>query len=145
MLDLTNITSVDIFYSITVWVTLGLIGFLFLIEIFLKLNDVPYDNVNYIIRDWASKKFYFITFFAGVVSAHLFLGTTFDWFDCRILVGDKFECHIFDVIVVAGLSIVLLLIGLLTQKGSTSNKVQYLLYTVGLIVGHFVWSMNNYN
>lgn len=116
---------------------------LFILEIAAKLNDVPNDNVNIIIREWAYNKFYFITFFFGVVAGHLFLGGTSRLIDCKKL-GLAMECGIFDVLVVAGLSLLLLIIGLIFQKKRTSKTFQVIIFVAGLLVGHFVWSMNHF-
>ena len=141
--SLASISLTDKYYWVAVWAVLSLIGLLFLVEIFLRLNDTPYDNVNRIIRRWASHKFYFITFLAGVVSGHLFLGTRAS-IDCRKL-GIKFDCDTFDILVVAVLCAALLVAGIFTQKEPTRDRTQYLLYAIGLIVGHFVWSLNAYD
>jgi len=143
MFTLLSIPLTDKYYWIAVWVVLSLIGFLFLVEIFLKLNDTPYDNVNRIIRKWASHQFYFVTFLAGVVSGHLFLGSTVNWVDCDKL-GIKLDCDTFNILVVAALCTILLITGLFTQKERTKDRTQYILYAVGLMVGHFGWSLNIY-
>jgi len=144
MFNLSNIPLVDRYYLTVVFVTLSLLGLLFLVEILLRLNDIPYDNINLIVRRWAFHKFYFITFLVGVISGHLFLGTTINWLDCAKL-GIKFECSIFSILIVAALSIILLIVGILTQRNRTKTVTQYILYAAGLMVGHFVWSLNSYS
>lgn len=116
---------------------------LFVLEIAAKLNEVPNDNVNIIIRKWSYHKFYFITFFFGVVAGHLFLGGTSRLIDCKKL-GIPLECGIFDVIIVATLSLILLATGLIFQKKRTTKGFQVFLFGVGLLVGHLVWSMNHF-
>jgi len=144
MLNLVSISSTSKYYFAVVLVTLSLIGLLFLVEIILKLNEVPYDNVNLIIRRWAFHRFYFITFLAGIISGHLFLGTTTEWVDCNKL-GLKSLCYMFDVLVITALTTIVLIVGLFTQKKTTKKITQYILYALGVIVGHFLWSLNSYS
>lgn len=134
--------TLDILYYSVMGVIAMAVFILFIVEIAAKLNDVHNDNVNIIIREWSYHKFYFITFFFGVVAGHLFLGGTSRLIDCKKL-GMTMECGIFDVIVVAGLSLLLLVTGLIFQKNRTSTRFQVIVFTAGLLVGHFVWSMNH--
>ena len=133
----------DILYYTVIGVIGLAIVILFIIEILAKLNDTPNDNVNIIIREWAYGKFYFITFFFGIVASHLFLGTRIRWLDCAKY-NIPIDCKILDVLVIAGLSIILLIIGLIFQKTKTSKTFQAILFGVGMVVGHFVWSMNDF-
>ncbi len=130
-----------LYYTVMGVIALAVIV-LFILEISAKLNDIPNDNVNVIIREWSYHKFYFITFFFGVVAGHLFLGGTSRLVDCKKL-GMSMECGIFDVIIVASLSLILLATGLIFQKKRTNKTFQVILFTAGLLVGHFVWSMNH--
>lgn len=131
-----------LYYTVMAVIALAVVV-LFVVEISAKLNDVPNDNVNVIIREWSYNKFYFITFFIGVVAGHLFLGGTSRLVDCKKL-GMNMECGIFDVIIVAGLSLILLATGLLFQKKRTTKTFQVVIFTIGLLVGHFIWSMNHF-
>ena len=103
---------------------------------------MPYDSVNLVVRKWAYNKFYFITVFWGIMTSHLFLGSTATWLDCREI-GITFSCDVFNVLVVAGISILLLIIGLFNKR-TLKLKAQIILFIVGMVIGHFVWSMNNY-
>lgn len=114
---------------------------LFTIEILAKLNNIPNDNVNELIRQWIYGKYYFITFCFGVISGHLFLGITYRWLDCKTL-GINMDCAIFDVIVIAGLVSIFLVTGLVLKFKSSSIFFHFLLLTIGLLAGHFIWSMN---
>lgn len=133
----------DILYYTVMGVIALAVIILFIVEISAKLNDIPNDNVNVIIREWSYHKFYFITFFMGVVAGHLFLGGTTRLIDCKKL-GMRMECGIFDVIVIATLSLLLLGTGLLFQKKRTSKAFQIGLFILGLLTGHFIWSMNHF-
>ncbi len=139
-----SLQEFDIFYYAVVGLIAVAILVLFIVEIIAKLNDVPNDNVNIVIRNWAYGRFYFITFFCGVLAGHLFLGASIRWLDCS-KVGIPFECSIFDVLVVAAFSLLLLVTGLIFQKKRTSKTFQVILFSIGLFIGHFVWSMNNFD
>lgn len=129
----------NIFYWIVVGAIILSVLVLYVVEILAKLNDIPNDNVNILIRNWAFGRYFFITFFFGIVSGHLFLGVPFRWFDCNLIIS-PFDCAIFDVIVIAILNLILLLIGVLF-KVSSSRKYQMTLFFLGLLAGHIIWSM----
>ncbi|GGD09048.1 hypothetical protein [Hyunsoonleella pacifica] len=114
---------------------------LFALEIIAKLNNVPNDNVNELIRQWAYDKYYFITFCFGVISGHLFLGITYRWFDCQTL-GINLDCGIFDVLVIAVLVSIFLISGLVSKFKTSNVFFHFLLLICGLFAGHFIWSMN---
>ena len=134
----------DIFYFTVIGLIALAILTLFVVEIIAKLNDIPNDNVNIIIRTWAYERFYFITFFCGIMTGHLFLGTTVKWCDCK-KIGIPFDCNIFDVLVIAVLSLLLLATGLIFKNKKPSKKFQVILFSLGLIIGHFVWTMNDFD
>lgn len=138
-----NMPPLDGLYITVVTVIAVAILLLFAVEILAKLNNTPNDNVNTIIREWAYGKFYFITFFFGIVAGHLFLGSNTRWIDCAKL-GINMDCKIFDVLVIAGLTIILIITGIAFQKKTTSKSFQFILFGAGLLVGHFVWSMNDF-
>ncbi|WP_222937423.1 hypothetical protein, partial [Cytophaga sp. FL35] len=127
-----NIPEFDKLYYTVVGIIVFAVLLLFIVEIIAKLNKIPNDNVNLIIRDWAYGKLYFITFFFGIVTSHLFLGTSVNWFNCK-KIGIPFDCSIFDVLVIAFLSLSLLIIGIIFQKKRTTKKFQIILFTIGLI------------
>lgn len=139
------LSNPDHLYFLVVGVIAASILLLFAVEIIAKLNDTPNDNVNTIIRDWAYGKFYFITFFFGIVAGHLFLGINSRWLDCSKL-GLQMDCKIFDVLVIAGLTILLIITGLIFKESrvTRSKTFQLVLFTAGLLIGHFVWSMNDF-
>ncbi len=118
---------------------------LFGLEILAKLNDIPNDNVNIIIRNAAFSKLYFITFAFGVVSGHLFLGVTFRWIDCRAIKIPINDCAIFDVIVIVLLNLFLLLTGFIFKFNTSRPLFHFSLFALGLFTGHFIWSMNVFN
>lgn len=131
----------NIFYWIVVLTIISSVMILFIVEILAKMNDIPNDNVNIIIRRWAFGKFYFITFFFGVISGHLFLGVSYRWFDCSTI-NLPFECEIFDVIVIALINILLLCMGLVYSKKASNKVFQVSLFISGIVAGHIIWSMN---
>lgn len=134
----------DIFYYTVIGVIIVSVLLLFGLEILAKLNDIPNDNVNIIIRNAAFSKLYFITFAFGVISGHLFLGVTFRWFDCDAYNIDM-DCAIFDVIVVALLNVIVLLTGLIFKFKTAHPLFHFALFTFGLFIGHYIWSMNVIN
>lgn len=144
MTILDQLSELNTPYAIAVGILVLAVITLFIVEISAKLNDIKNDNVNIIIRNWAYDKFYFITFFFGIVTAHLFLGTTLTWFDCKTI-NIPFDCDIFNVLVVATLSILLLIIGWIFQKKRTTKTFQFILYSLGLLIGHYVWTMNGFS
>jgi len=103
------------------------------LEVFLNFNDVEGDNMNIIIKNWVYSRYFFITFFWGVITGHLFLGSS------EPLVRNT----IVSVSIVAALSILLLILGIKIKSKVISQTIQLTLLILGILLGHFFWSMND--
>ena len=120
------------FYYAVVGIILTVVAILFILEIYLSLNNIPGDNVNYQIKDWAYGKYFFITFFWGIVSGHLFMGS-----DSPLMRNTTWS-----VVIVAILVLGVLIAGLRLKNLRVTQAFQLTLLALGAIVGHFIWSMN---
>ena len=116
-------------------ITLAIIVFLILFNIYLNFNKVENDTVNVILKNWAYERYFFITFVWGVLGGHFFLGSTSPVF------GSNWWMPVVLVIVVI---IGLVIIG---KKAIIQPKVkrryQFLLLALGLLYGHFFWSQRH--
>lgn len=116
-------------------IVLAIIGFLILFNIYLNFNRVENDTVNVILKNWAYKNYFFITFVWGVLGGHFFLGSSNPVFGSNWWI---------PVIVIIILIIGLIIIG---KKASIQPKVkrryQFLLLLLGLMYGHFFWSQRH--
>ena len=61
-------------------VLLGVIGLLIFFDIYLYLNKMKGDTISYILKTWVYGKFFFITYFWGVLAGHFFLGSNKSYF-----------------------------------------------------------------
>ena len=115
---------------ILIFIPLGMI----ILEIFLSFNNIKGDTISGIINRWAYGKSFFITLTWGIVTGHLFLGSK----------KPLLEDNTISVIVVAVLALVAGLIGWKMKASKTNYLFQAALLLVGLVLGHLLWSMNDY-
>lgn len=57
-------------------IVIGIIGCLIMLNIVLNFNRTKNDTVNVILKNWAYNKYFFITFFWGVLGGHFFFRLT---------------------------------------------------------------------
>lgn len=116
-------------------IILGVIGFLIIFNVYLNFNNIEDDTVNIIIKNWAYKQYFFITFIWGVLGGHFFLGTKYPVF------GSNWWLPIALVIV---LIIVLIILGRrLEIHPKVKRRYQFVLLTSGVLYGHFFWSQRH--
>ena len=116
-------------------ITLAIIGFLILFNIYLNFNKVKDDTINVILKNWAYKQYFFITFVWGVLGGHFFLGSTNPVF------GSNWWM---PVVLVILLIIALIIIGKRIKiQPKVKRRYQFLLLVAGLLYGHFFWSQRH--
>lgn len=116
---------------------MGLIFVLF--EIVLNLMDIGGETTNVFLYNWSKGKFFFIPFALGAIMGHLFLGTKWQIFGEDLIPG--MDNDMLSVLVLAGLALVMILIGLLIPFNKSKLFLSIIL-ALGLVYGHFFWSMN---
>lgn len=114
--------------------TLLAIAIVGIYEIIANFNQEQDDNLNFIMYEW-SRKYYSITFAWGVIGGHLFLGSP------NVNITNNRSMAI-----IAVLTLVPLLIDLSRKLRKTpisipTNK-RIASLALGLLVGHFIWTMN---
>jgi len=114
-------------------VMLSFAFFYLLAEIVFNLNDIDNDTSNLIILEWSQDKLFFIPFALGAVAGHLFLGTRNPDF--------KMSSGLYPVFILFGIAIVATIIGF-TVKFKKTKLFLTVLLVLGLLYGHFFWSMN---
>ena len=110
----------------------ALLIFLMGLEFFLGSNDVKGDTIKVRIREWAYGKSFYITFLWGVLTGHFYFGAE------NPLIR-KTEWSIVAIIIA---SILLILIGKFV-KIKITMKHQFILLIIGVLFGHFLFSMNS--
>ncbi len=116
-------------------IILGFVGFLIIFNIYLNFNKIENDTVNVILKNWAYKKYFFITFLWGVLGGHFFLGTE------KPVFGSNWWLPLVTAI---GIIISLVIIGehlKITPK--VKRRYQFVLLIAGVMYGHFVWSQRH--
>lgn len=116
-------------------IVLGIMGFLILFNIYLNFNKIENDTVNVILKEWAYKEYFFITFVWGVLGGHFFLGSKTPVF------GSNWWL---PVVLVILLIFVLIIIGKrVTIEPKVKRRYQFVLLILGLLYGHFFWSQRH--
>ena len=113
--------------EILLWVIAVLIFF----DIYLYLNKTKGDTISHILKTWVYGKFFFITYFWGVLAGHFFLGSDEDFF------GDS----TWNFLIILEIALILLAYGVFF-KIKLKPDGQIILLLIGLSVGHFFWSLN---
>ncbi len=109
--------------------------FLILFNVVLYFNDIEKDTVNYLIKQWAYHKYFFLTTAWGILGGHFFLGSQVP------LLGDNTWLPVVLVIVFLG---ALFLIGKKQDQGFImKRRIQILLLLLGVLYGHFFWSQRH--
>lgn len=122
----------EFFTPEVVWIIVQVcIGVIVFLNLILNLNTVKNDTVNNRLSIWANGKYFFITFFWGVLGGHFFLGTEKPLFCCNWWL---------PVVLLVLLSGVLIL---LRNKIKIKPYHQVILIVFGLVYGHYVWSQRH--
>jgi hypothetical protein len=118
----------------TVELFLIIVSLLFVaFEVHLNLNDAPNDTTNVTLLELSKKRLIFIPYAIGVIAGHLFLGTY--WFS----IPSKYE-----VWVLVGFAFICLILYIIAPKIKTRSTLFFsILLAIGLLSGHFLWSMNS--
>jgi hypothetical protein len=117
--------------SILILVPLGLL----VLEAFLSFNKIKGDTISAILNGWAYGKNFFITLAWGVLTGHFFLGSK------APLIKD----NSMSVLIVALLAVTAALIGCSMKWKKTNRLFQMAVLIAGMLIGHFMWSMNDFN
>ena len=112
-------------------VLLGVIGILIFFDIYLYLNKTKGDTISYILKTWVYGKFFFITYFWGVLAGHFFLGSNKSYF------GNAS----WNQLIILEITLILLSFGMFF-KIRIKPEGQIILLLIGLSIGHFFWSLN---
>lgn len=124
-------------YSIVAAITLALLTILVVIDLIMAFNDVPNDRLNYILHNESNHKGYFIPLLWGMVVGHLFLGKYYT------SEADLPITPTAAVIVLAVINLLVIGIGYkFPLKSKYPTFVILTLLIVGVLYGHFFWSMN---
>lgn len=122
------------------WIMIGLAVFYVGMEIVLNFDNQDNNTSNIFLLEWSKGKYIFIPFGLGAVLGHLFLGHHTNLFPNRFF--DSIPNEILVVMVLLLISGFLFLIGFLTKKKEKTTDTLVFLLTLGLLYGHFFWSMN---
>lgn len=125
----------QIFFTIVEVILIVSILTFLILEVFLSFNDIEGDTVSGIVSEWAYGRNFFITFAWGVVTGHLFLGAK------TPLLKD----NVMSVLVVVILSCIVIIVGCKRKSDKVTWVIQAILLISGALVGHFTWSMNDFD
>lgn len=122
----------EIFTPKVVWTIVQVcMGIIILLNLVLNLNKVKNDTVNNRLSLWANGKYFFVTFFWGVLGGHFFLGSAKPLFCCN------WWLPVALLVVIAGILL------LLRNKIKVKPYHQIIFIVCGLVYGHFVWSQRH--
>jgi|SRR5690606_17446885 len=117
------------------YIVLGIIACLMALNIVLNFNRSKNDTVNVILKNWAYNKYFFITFFWGVLGGHFFLGSRMPLF------GSNWWIPVVLLVI-----IVVIMIRIGRRLPSTyilKRRYQIILLLSGVLYGHFIWSQRH--
>lgn len=112
-------------------ILLLIIGVIIFFDIYLYLNKTKGDTISNILKTWVYGKFFFITYFWGVLAGHFFLGSYKSFF------GNSS----WNLLIILEIALILLTFGMFF-KVKIMPVGQIVLLLIGLSVGHFFWSLN---
>jgi len=112
-------------------ILLWIAGVLIFFDIYLYLNKAKGDTISHILKTWVYGKFFFITYFWGVLAGHFFLGS-YDSF---------FGNATWNFLIILEIALILFTFGMFF-KIKLKPEGQVILLLIGLSVGHFFWSLN---
>lgn len=116
-------------------IVIAVVGFLVLFNLYLNFNKIENDTINVILKNWAYKKYFFITFFWGVLGGHFFLGST------QPVFGSNWWAPVVLLILIIFLMI---FIGQkLNRTTVLKRRYQLFLLVTGVLYGHFFWSQRH--
>lgn len=107
---------------------LVLIGLIIVVDLFLVFNQTDGDTISNVIRDWAYRRFFVLTWIWGVLAGHLFLTRAASIFAPPV-----------SILVLLGLTLVLFLVGFFIYKDLVGVPVQLTLLVLGVVAGFLLW------
>lgn len=119
-------------YQIVAAVLIVCAGILAILDIIQNMNDVYEDNLNCILHDMAYGRYYVMPFAFGFILGHLLLGSVAAW-----------TCQNLGMLIGLLITIVLFFIGRKYRLRKEKNAIVITLLIVGVLMGHFMWSMNS--
>jgi hypothetical protein len=112
-------------------ILLGLIGVIIFFDIYLYLNKTKGDTISHILKTWVYGKFFFITYFWGVLAGHFFLGSYKSFFGNAT----------WNLLIILEIAVIFFAFGVFFKIKINPNG-QIILLLIGLSIGHFFWSLN---
>ena len=106
---------------------LVLIAVIIVVDLFLAFNDTEGDTISNVIRDWAYRRFFVLSWVWGVLAGHLFLTS----------VGPILSPSA-AILVLLGLTLVLFLAGFF-YTDLVGAPVHVVLLVVGAVAGYLLW------
>lgn len=114
--------------------------FFVLFEVYLNLNDAKNDTTNVLLYNATLGRFLFIPFALGAICGHLFLGTKYQ-FVSNIPLIHGLDNEFLVVIGIFGICILMYIVSKYIKL--RSKLFLSILLLLGLVYGHFFWSMKN--
>ncbi|MEM6806955.1 MAG: hypothetical protein AAF696_36480 [Bacteroidota bacterium] len=111
-------------------VTMACLLVIAILEIRASSTEDGTDNLNFIMFEW-SRKYYFLSFAWGVIGGHLYFGSQ------NIYISNNHSLIVISIITLA-----LLLIDFVKKHPPLTNSQRIATLGVGVMMGHFVWTMN---
>lgn len=106
---------------------LVIIGIIIFVDLYLAFNEIEGDTISEVIKEWAYRHFFVLSWVWGVLAGHLFLTSDKYLFSQPV-----------SILVLLGLTLALLLFGLLT-RGVMSVQLQLVLLILGTVAGYLLW------
>ena len=105
---------------------LVIIGVIIVVDLFLAFNETEGDTISNVLRDWAYRQFFVLTWVWGVLAGHLFLTNANPIFAPSV-----------SILVLLGLTLVLFLAGFFYK--TLGVPVHAALLVVGAVAGYLLW------
>lgn len=106
---------------------LVMVGVIIVFDLFLALNDERGDTISEVMKEWAYRRFFVVTWAWGVLAGHLFLTHP-----APVIAPP------WNIWLLLGLTVVLLGVGF-GYRGIVGVQVQLVLLVAGVIAGRLLW------
>ncbi len=106
---------------------LVVVGVIILVDLFLAFNRIEGDTISEVIKEWAYRRFFVLTWTWGVLAGHLFLSRS-----------DPILGAHASVLVLLGMTLALLLAGLFFRD-LVGLPMQVGLLLAGTVAGYLLW------
>jgi hypothetical protein len=106
---------------------LVIVGVIVAVDLFLALNDVKGDTISEVIKGWAYRRFFVLSWAWGVLAGHLFLTR-----NAAVIATP------WNIWLLLGLSVLLVAVGI-GYKGMVGVPIQAALLVLGVAAGYLLW------